>query len=162
MLEKYPELRVIGGKPFGLYIDKKMNQNDLAEVSKRSPHLIHLNAKAYRSKAILAKEYAESMAEGWFVAGTDYHHIIFHEFGHVLGEFYRINDLAIAKDIFGLDADSLTEKLIHALSRYSTYNKGEIISEMISASMKPDPEEFVLNFTSECYKIITRTGGNPT
>jgi hypothetical protein len=162
MLKKYPDLHTIGGKPFGLYVDRKMNQDDLAEVSKRSPHLIHLNAKAYRSREVLATEYAKSVAEGWFVAGTNYHHIIYHEFGHILGEYYKIDDVAIAKNVFGLGAKKLAKHLLKVLSRYSVYTDGEIISEMISASMKPDPADFVLNFTVECDKIIHRKRGAPT
>jgi hypothetical protein len=159
MLEKYPGLREIYGKPFGLYIDRNMNPNDFAEVSKRSPHLIHLNEKAYRNREMLAKEYAQCVAEGWFVAGTDYHHIIYHEFGHIFGDYYRLNDVVIAKRIFALDTIKLVKRLNEDLSKYSVDIEGEIISEMISASMKPDPEEFVLNFISECYKIINRKGG---
>jgi hypothetical protein len=158
MLEKYPELRVIGGKPFGLYIDKNMKPNDFAEVSKRSPQLIHLNEKAYRDRDALAAEYALCVADGWFVAGTDYHHIIYHEFGHVLGDYYRINVISITQIIFGLDSKTIITKLRKELSKYSVDIEGEIISEMISASMKSDPEEFVLNFIDECDKIITKKG----
>jgi hypothetical protein len=158
MLKKYPNLHVIGGKPFGLYIDRKMKPNDFAEVSNRSPYLIHLNEKAYRDRDALAEEYAKCVADGWFVAGTDYHHIIYHEFGHVIGEYYRIAGMTIAAKILNRGFNQTVQFLRRNLSKYSVDQEGEVVSEMMSASIKPNVDEFVLNFIDECDKIILKKG----
>jgi hypothetical protein len=157
MLEQYPGL--FGGKPFTIALSQHMRADDFAEVLPGAPHILWLNADAYRSKAALAAEYAKLADEGWFVRGTDYRHIIYHEFGHIVEAAYKIDGLKLAREALGLNEADTMVYLSKSLSGYSAGQEGEIVSEMISAAQKQNPPGFVLTFINECNRLIRKKGG---
>jgi hypothetical protein len=156
MMAQYPDL--FGGKPFTIMLSRDMNVNDFAEVLPGSPHILRLNADAYRSKAVLAREYAKLADEGWFVKGTDYHHIVYHEFGHMIESVYKIDGMKLAQDVLGFERLDTIKYLSVNLSIYSAGDGNEVISEMFSASKKQNSPDFVLIYMRKLDNIITKKG----
>jgi SPP1 gp7 family putative phage head morphogenesis protein len=156
-LTRYPELRR-GGKngnsKFTLGVQNAIDPNEFANTSFKR-NTITLNTNALRDKRKLIEEYDKAANQGTFVKGTTYKSIVAHEIGHLLEDKYKIDGAQIAKRIFGVKTyaeliNSLTEKL----SKYSADTKGEITSEMFSASLLSNPPKYVLDFLKECDKII--------
>ena len=118
---------------------------------------MHLNADAYRKKHNLQREYKKLSDEGWFVKGTSYQSVIYHETGHMVSDIYGIDGLAIMKDVLG--TTSTAETLLwckNNLSEYSFKVDGtEIVSEMFSAfyGLNNPPKE-VVDFMAKCDKMI--------
>lgn len=131
-----------------------MDSRDFAITDGRT---IRLNQAAFRSKKRLEEEYDALAADGWFVKGTDYRSIGFHEAGHVLGDLYSIDGLEIAKEITGIESTpKLIEYLRTNLSKYAAeYIDGsEIISECFASVYgSAEKNEFALKFI-ERYRII--------
>jgi hypothetical protein len=157
LFAKYPELRGTTKRPFTLALDRHMKSADFAEVREGAPHIVRLNADAYRSKSALQVEYGKLADEGWFVKGTTYQSVIYHEIGHMVADVYGIDGLAVMKDVLG--TDSAAETLLwckNNLSEYSFKSDGsEIISEMFSAfyGINNPPQE-VVDFMARCDKMI--------
>ena len=153
MLDKYPELRGISKEFFTLELSHSMKQNDFAETNPGVIHIIKLNVDAMRSKTKLAEEYKKLADKGWFVKGTDYHSIIYHEMGHIRGDKYKIDGLQVAKRIFpNNNKEELRDYLEKNLSQYSVsqLDGSEIISEVFSAYSQGIKSEFVLKFIKIC------------
>ena len=162
MLDLYPELRGSGKKLFTLNLDRHMDSIDFAEVREGSPHIMHINADAYRSRESLAQEYEKLAESGWFVRGTSYRSIVHHEVGHMVSEVYGIDGLSLMKEVLG--TDSTAETLLwckNNLSEYSFKSDGsEIISEMFSAYYGLEkPSKETIDFMTRCGKIITDRRG---
>ena len=72
-------------------------------VYQRNNHILHLSPDAYRSKQILEEKYAEFAEIGWFVKGTDYRSITYHEIGHMFSNTHNIDGLRLSQDALGLE-----------------------------------------------------------
>lgn len=153
MTQKFPALTQNPQRPFTIKVVNGMADGDFAEVLKSQSNVIRLNANAFRDKQRLASEYAKKADDGWFVRGTNYHAIIYHESGHILTAVYKVDGLAVAKRILKMeqDADAL-DWITDNLSEYAAWNTdgSEILSEVLSAYMSGKRTEFVLKFLSEC------------
>ena len=157
MFSKYPELRGTDKKPFTLLLDRNMRSIDFAEVRDGAPHIMHINADAYRDKNCLRREYEKLSNEGWFVRGSSYRSVVYHEVGHMVSDIYGIDGLAVMKEVLG--TDSTAEALLwcrNNLSEYSFKSDGsEIISEMFSAFYgSENPPKEVIDFVSRCDKMV--------
>lgn len=153
MLEKYPELKGTAKKPFTLELSTAMRANDFAETSHGVKHIIKLNADAFRDKEKLASEYKKLADAGWFVKGTDYHSIIHHEIGHIIGEMRDIDGLHIAELVLETDeVDKVFAYIKKNLSKYSSVKEDgtEIISEVMSAYEFGIKDDFILTFLKIC------------
>jgi uncharacterized protein with gpF-like domain len=158
MMSMYPELSTIKGNPITLFLDQQMHPNDFAYISRGSPNILHLNANAYRSVEALDSEYTKLVESGWFVAGSDYHHIVYHEVGHLWGDYHNLDDFAIAQMALEMRAPETRKWLSSNLSEYSVASNREIISEVMSAQMLEKPSDFVLTFFEICNTIIKSRG----
>ena len=146
VLDKFPELKGEGKRQFTLRIST-LDTNDFAGVEPSSPHMLRLNEAAMRSKSKLAEEYKKLADEGWFVRGTDYKSIIYHEMGHMFEMRHKIDGLQIAQEIFGNISKAETKKILeNNLSQYSTDRPDEVTSEIFSAYFTGRRDEFILNF----------------
>ena len=111
---------------------------------------------------ILEIEYDKLANEGWFVKGTDYNSIIYHEIGHAVTNVYGLSPMKIAKEVTGLNSNqSVVNFVLNNLSEYSSKDlKGrEIISEVFSSVYSKTNNQFALKYFEECVKIILKRGG---
>lgn len=159
MLVKYPELQGFAKRPFTLELNKFMRSVDFAEVKEGTPHILHLNADAFRSRTALQAEYAKLANEGWFVKGTTYKSIIYHEMGHMVSDVYRIDGISVMQEVLGVahEAEAL-DWCKNNLSQYSAKLSGdEIIAEAFSAffGLKNPPQE-IIDFVQKCDNIIKK------
>ena len=157
VLGQFPELRGTRRKRFTLHLTT-MDSNDFAEVRHRSTHILHLNQDAYRSKESLAREYASLSGEGWFVRGTDYHSIPYHEIGHMFSNMHNIDGFELSKDALGLSKwTDIAELLETTLSQYSvSYDSGiEILPEVFSSyfSATSNKSEIILKLFNKANTI---------
>lgn len=134
-----------------------MESIDFAEVREGATHIMHINADAYRSRETLELEYKKLAEIGWFVRGTSYKSIVYHEVGHMVSDAYGINGLSLMKKVLG--TDSTTKTLLwckNNLSEYSFKSDGsEIISEIFSAYYgSENPSKEVIDFMARCDKMI--------
>ena len=117
--------------------------------------VIRINADAFRDKAMLEQQYKDDVDRKWFASGTDFHSIMYHEFGHVLANTYDFDPIAIALSITGLGKEDIFTYIINNLSEYagSFFDGGEILSEVMSDLHSPNPSDFSLKFYKEWDKI---------
>ena len=117
--------RIILHNSFGL------SDDDFAETI---GHNVYINNFAFRDKDVLANEYAKKAAEGWFVRGTDYRSIAYHEMGHVLTNFGKARTSNVVRNVFPrMSPSEIDEALKNGLSEYATVNVKEAIAEAVSA-----------------------------
>jgi hypothetical protein len=87
---------------------------------------------------------------GWFVKGTDYCSIIYHEIGHIYEKLHKISISQTQehiKVIFKTDSIEKALKILAInLSQYSALADGEIVSEMFSAYFSGRNDDFILTF----------------
>jgi len=153
ILQDYPEIIKDGKKPFTFQLDYLMSNDDFAETSEGTTHIIKLNGNAMRSKAKLAKEYLKLSETGFFVKGTDYHSIVSHEMGHIIGDIKKVDSINTLKTILGLSTKTETlDWCAENLSEYSSKFKNgvEIISEAFSAYRSNKSNETILTFLKKC------------
>lgn len=159
MLEKYPELQGSAKRPFTLDLDRHMRSVDFAEVKEGTPHILHLNADAFRNRTALQAEYAKLANDGWFVKGTTYKSIIYHEMGHMVSDVYRIDGVSVMQEVLGVEYEAeVLDWCKNNLSQYSAKLSGEeIIAEAFSAffGLKNPPQEIV-DFVQKCDNIIKK------
>lgn len=140
-----------------LAFSETMLDDDFAYTNK---HLICFNAKAFRSKAALEREYAEAVDKGWFPKGTTYKNIIVHEYGHVLNNMHKVGRKRIVEILYSISGakgeKELSKFLIQNLSEYSASNSkwGEVLSEALNSANGSQPSAFALKFLEEYSKII--------
>lgn len=142
--------------PFTVDFSSALRSVDFAESFPDTHHIVYFNKDAYRSAEALKKEYAILEESGFFVKGTDYRAIVYHEMGHIIGDIYGIDSMKIAKKILGMnDEADVLDYLREALSIYSSKVGGdEIIAECFSAVYSGVDNSFALKFVEECDKII--------
>ena len=153
----FPEI-ISGKRRLTIALDDTMSNTDFA-VTKG--HIVNINANAFRNPDYLAEEYGKLERSGWFVKGTDYHAIIKHEIGHVVGNLDNINGMDIAMKITGMGKKETMSYVKQNLSEYagSFVDGSEIISEVFADVYGSEhPSEFSLRFIEECAKIKKRGG----
>lgn len=157
LLDKYPELLGSSKRPFTLYLDRNMASVDFAEVKDGVPHIMHLNADAYRQKASLQAEYKKLADDGWFVSGTDHSSVVYHEMGHMVSDVYGIDGMEVMKQV--LKAQNDAEVIVWCKGNLSTYSAkvdgSEIIAEAFSAFYGLEtPKKEIVDFVEICGSII--------
>lgn len=152
----YPKL-VSGKQKLTIALSSTMDSRDFAITN---GHIISINADAYRNIEQLAKEYQKLVDDKWFVQGTDYHAIIKHEIGHVVGNVYNIDAMKIAKELIGTEYNAVVaDYVFENLSQYSAkYNDGrEILSECFASVYNSSiKNEFALKIVEKCGNIISQ------
>lgn len=150
-----PELLEVGGKrPITLMLDSGMDADDFAKVMPGKPWLIHLNAAAMRDEVKLAAEYDKAAGDGWFVRGTTYEAIVYHELGHVYQKCYNIDARKIARNLLGTSDDGVLAILLEEqLSGYASHKPDtEIVSEVMAAWLSKIGNSFSIRFMAEARK----------
>ena len=140
-----------------VYFDGTMDADDFAETPLGISHIIKFNKNAYRNKESLKREYNKLADSGYFVKGTTYKCIPYHEAGHIVSDIYELDGLEIAKGILGIENDAdVLEKIESILSKYaaSKADGSEIISECFAAVYDNVDNDFALKVIEECDKII--------
>ena len=123
------------------------------------PGRIFFNSMAYGDRYSLQKEYQKLANNRWFVKGTDYKALVFHEFGHIVASEYSVDSMLIAKEILGTATNAETlEQVKIKLSRYAAdaSDGSEIIAECFAAVYGGAPNDFALSFVEACDKIISK------
>ncbi|KHD34415.1 hypothetical protein NL50_17185 [Clostridium acetobutylicum] len=121
------------------------NTEDFALTKGKS---IILNKSVYDDTEYIKSEYSKYADKGWFVKGTDYRSVIYHESGHVLNKnkslLRKITALinSKAKDE-GITSDEYVLKYIsnYALAKDWSENYSELLSEVISGCYNCNIEE---------------------
>ena len=152
MLKQFPKIQGNKKYPFTLDLADYMNSEDFA-ITDVKRNIITLNADAFRNKEKLALEYNKLADSGWFVKGTNYNSIIFHECGHIFEEKYSADGLGIAKEVLKTEKKIvLQDFLSNNLSEYAAFKlKTEIISETFSAYFGRNVnDDFILQFIKKC------------
>ncbi|MDR0883059.1 MAG: hypothetical protein LBN05_00375 [Oscillospiraceae bacterium] len=154
VIDRFPELGGTKEQPFTLRA-REMPDTDFAETRKSAPFVISINASAFRSKERLESEYARLAEQNWFVHGTDYRSIIFHEFGHLYSFMHRLSGVRIMKKVSEIHhKKDVLQFICDNLSEYAATGSGEITAEAFSAYFgKKDPGQTVLTFIAECVKL---------
>ena len=146
MLNTFPELKGDGLHSFTIRL-AGLHANDFALVSKNEPFVLQLNEAAMRNKALLSTEYQKLVQSGWFVGGTDYKSIIYHEMGHIYENIHKINGLTVVSTIAKTDSfDGVSKILNSKLSEYGSVDPAEILSEMFSAYFSGIKNDLILTF----------------
>ncbi len=153
----FPNISV-NNKKLTLNLGESMSKKDFAATNGR---IISLNKDYYHNIDILQSEYKKLADNGWFVKGTDYRAIIYHESGHVIDEIYKIDSLKIACEITGLESKKILEFVKTDLSAYAASDKygNEIISEVFADIFSGNASKFSKEFYKKVLEI-TRTDKN--
>ena len=132
-----------------------MDADDFAITKGR---VITLNAAAFRNIKRLEEEYQKQVNKRWFVNGTNWKAIIYHEFGHVLAQELKINSLKIVCEMTGKGKLTALNYVQEQLSDYAGYiiDGSEIISEVFSDMTKTKPCEFSRLFMKKVSEQIKR------
>ena len=155
VLDKY-NIREKLDHPFIMDFSHSLRSADFAESYPGTNHIIYFNKDAYRSLDALENEYKKREEKYFFVKGTDYRAIPYHEMGHIIADIFNINPLELALRLTGAENEKvLREELKSKLSEYASKIGGdEIIAECYSAVLSEIDNEFALKFVKECDKII--------
>lgn len=132
---EFPELLGDEKHPLTIRVSALPNK-DFGFSPSRARHIVDVNEASLRSAEALAAEYGRLADEGWFVPGTSYEAVIYHELGHRYASRNKISGMRIARAIIGSrDKEYLELQIKKRLSTYaSSYENGsEIISEVFSA-----------------------------
>lgn len=157
VIKDYPML-AIGKNQLQIHNSFGMADDDFAQTVGNK---IFINNFAYRDRKLLEQEYEKLVKDGWFVKGTNYKSIIYHELGHAVTNVYGLSPMKIAKQVTGLESDkSVIDYALKNLSKYSSVNeKGrEIIAEVFSSVYSKTNNQFALKYFDECAKIIAKRG----
>ena len=129
-----------------------LNPEDYAETIKRK---IKLNAAAFRNVELLETEYQKDVGDGWFVQGTNYQAIIYHEFGHVVANTYKLDSLKISCEITRLKPKEILPYVNGVLSKYAGgFADGrEIIAEVFADMSTNNPSEFSRKFYEKVLEL---------
>lgn len=155
VLDKY-SIREKLDHPFIMDFSHSLRSADFAESYPGTNHIIYFNKDAYRSLDALENEYKKREEKYFFVKGTDYRAIPYHEMGHIIADVFNIDAMSIAKKLINAEnEDDFINTLKSKLSIYATKEGGdEIIAECYSAVLSGVNNAFALQFIEECDKII--------
>lgn len=146
-----------------------LRYEDSEDFAGTESNKIILNGMFYNDVEITAKEYEEKMQQGFFVKGTTWKDIIFHELGHVVSNLYHLKPLEIAQKILHTKLKTeVAEYVAQNLSLYSAksyesiishqmeFDGSEIIAECFCAYYGGIHNEFAISFVNACKEIIRR------
>ena len=155
VLNKYG-MRERFDRTFTMDFSHSLKSTDFATSYPGTNYIVYFNKDAYRNREVLQAEYKELEKNKFFVRGTDYKSIPYHEMGHIIADVFNINPLEVALRLTGAENEKvLREELKSKLSEYASKIGGdEIIAECYSAVLSGIDNEFALKFVKECDKII--------
>ena len=115
---------------------------------------ISINQNAYRDREKLNAFYEKYMSDGWFVQGTTYKAIPFHEFGHIIDNVFKIPALKLACEVMKKETAVTLNFIRKNLSRYAaSYVDGtEITSEVLADISSNEP----IQFSETYFKILKK------
>lgn len=141
----------------GLHFD------DSEDFAGTQANKVTINGIYYNDTVFLEKSYSERVSEKYFVNGTTWKDIIFHELGHIVCNMYKINPLDIAMDILHTNlksevAEYVAENLsIYAATQYLSmvsnqmeFDGSEIIAESFCAYYGKTRNQFATKFLEKC------------
>ena len=113
---------------------------------------IHINNFAFRNRELLQKEYGTKAKEGWFVRGTDYKAIAYHEMAHVITNVKQIPYSKLWRTVFpNKTSVQRFNELCDGLSEYATTFPQEAIAEAFAAyTCLQNPPKLALNILKFC------------
>ncbi len=132
---------------------------------------IFLNGLFYADTKNMAKDYEELEKKGRFVKGTTWKDIIYHELGHIVSNYYKINPLELAMEMLDMSPVYVAEYVATNLSQYSAavydsieshrtvFDGSEIIAESFCGFYSGSNNAFSKRFVDECKKTIQRKEG---
>lgn len=132
---EFPELFGEGSRPLTIRV-RTLADGDLGFSPSKARHVVDVSEASVRSERALAREYKKLADEGWFVPGTSYEAVIYHELGHRYASRNKISGMRIARAIIGSkDKTRIEFEVEKLLSKYAiAYENGsEIVSEVFSA-----------------------------
>ena len=175
IIEKYIDAISIVSKDFPKICNGRskvglnLHFDDSDEYAGTDGRIITLNGLVYNDSSILEQNYFNLVRDGFFVQGTTYLDIIYHELGHVVSNVYHLDALLIAKEAFGLDSvPKIIIKARNELSLYSvnTYNSiitgraefdgSELIAECFCGYYSKSGNEFAKKYVDMCKDIIMK------
>ena len=140
--QDYPEVKSWPKSGLQLWCRYNLSPSEYAETKNTT---IHINCQAFRSKEALQNDYASSASTGFFVKGTEYESIAYHEMGHVI---YNAFHFPFAEKIVrGLESWKLSE--------YATKNDKEFIAEAYSATYSEVNTDVALTLRKRCDRIVS-------
>ena len=137
------------------------NLNDIKTYAKTAGKTITLNKEIFDDIAYLKRDYQIYADKGFFVKGTDYRSIIYHEIGHVLnkqnpkllGDMQKI--IQQKAETAGMKTDEYIESYIseYATKLYYGYTYRELLPEILSACYNCNISETV-DFAKNILKLL--------
>lgn len=141
----------------------KLHYEDNDDFAGTDNHTITLNGLYLNDTKESSKLYAEREKENFFVRGTSFDDVIFHELGHVVCNVYGFQPLEIAKDILKISSTPrIAEYVKENLSIYSAstfisttgkanvFDGTEIIAECFCAYYGNTENEFAKLYVEMC------------
>lgn len=140
-----------------LQIHNSFNMADVDFAETKGKNKIYINNYAFRDKQLLSDEYDRLVKEKWFVEGSSYKSIIYHELGHVVENVYGLSSKKIVNQVLICNTMSSLDYVKLNLSKYAASRDDckEIISEAFSSIYSKAKNDFALKFYTECVKIIS-------
>ena len=161
----------IVSQDFPRIVDKRhhvilgLHYEDSEEFAGTESNKITLNGIFYNDTVITAA-YEEKMSQGYFVYGTSWKDIIYHELGHVVSNIYRVNSLEIAMNLMHTKLRAeVAEYVAQNVSLYAArsyesilsgrmeFDGSEIIAECFCAYYGGTENIFAESFVKECMKF---------
>ncbi len=141
-----------------LQIHNSYNMADADFAETKGKNKVYINNYAFRDKKLLSNEYDRLVKEKWFVEGSSYKSIIYHELGHVVENVYGLSSKKIANQVLNCNTEYSLDYVKAKLSKYAASRDDckEIISEVFSSIYSKTNNDFSLNFYNECVKIISK------
>lgn len=139
----------LSGKQVTLHNSFTLDDDDFAMTKGLN---IHINNFALRDKETLQKEYLAKVSEGWFVKGTDYKAIAYHEMGHVITNVKQIGYSKLWNDVLPGKTTAQRDSIIKKeLSEYATTDPREAIAEAFAAyTCVKNPTKLALQILERC------------
>lgn len=135
----YPEV-LEGKRPLQLRCSYRIDPETYAKITNRC---ISINGNAFRNREALEADYRTQANGNFFVRGTTYRSIAYHEMGHIL------------VDTFGLSPKQIVGKLKYAdVSIYAGDSVDEAVAESVSAHYAGVDNKTALTIYSRCATMI--------
>lgn len=139
-----------------LTIEQWSSSKDFGMTKENVPHIIYVNKNLMENAEEFAKAYAKEVEDGWFVAGTTYEAVIYHEMGHIYQTRKGFSPIRIARKMFGTkDWGTIKGKLEKQLSRYAGFrsNGCEISAEAFSGFFSGVGNDVADRFMDEARRV---------
>ncbi|MFA0814905.1 MAG: hypothetical protein ACC608_03875 [Anaerofustis sp.] len=145
------------------YVDLQ-ETDTFAMINKNDPNTIRFNKRIYDDTAYLKAEYQKLVDEGFYVKGTDYQSVSYHEMGHVLNRLLGA-DKVITRVIeqkareYNLSSKDFLEKYVSGYSslyKESSKSYSELLPELLSGIYVSKDSEQVRLFREILINIINK------